>query len=49
MMVIYYLNYLHSFRTKIKKHKSNKEVESENTDFCGVVTSFEATEILEFN
>ena len=46
MMVIYYLNYLHSFRTKIKKHKCNKEVESENKDFCGVVTSFEATEIL---
>ena len=46
MVIFFYLNCLHSFRTKstIELHKKCK-----NTDFCGVVMPSEDTKILEFN
>ena len=43
----YCVNYLHSFRTKIKL-ESHKRLYV-NKDFCNVVMSSEGTKILEFN
>ena len=43
----YFLNCLHSFKTKIK-FESHKEV-CESKDFCGVVMASKDTNILEFN